>query len=247
MMLRSDRRAFCEVVLPVPLYLILRVGCAKPAPPPAAAEPPQPRAENANSHPSDSCEYRDVFVVFEDPFRSTDPAVEPLRGEILTRAAEVLPGLGLRAASDPAESYWHLFADAWIDPQGIPLVHLGLRGELKLSRHLFVVMMADEAFPYRGGVGGSYNFVTASLSDSKLLDSQVETGMRWIWELDSEQINALCAIRAELIDEGWEAIEELRAELIEEMQQVRRARARANQGKSLQIDVEERDETELAK
>jgi hypothetical protein len=129
--------------------------------------------------------------------------------------------------------------------QGNPLVHLGLRGELKLGRHLFVVMMADEAFPYRGGVGGSYNFATASLFDTSLLDSQVETGMRWIWELDSEQINALCVIRSELIDEGWVAIEELREQLIEEMEQVRRARARTSQRKTLEIELEKRGESEL--
>jgi hypothetical protein len=157
----------------------------------------------------------------------------------------VLPSLGLRAVSDPSEGYWRLFADAWMGDQGNPLVHLGLRGELKLHQHLFVVMMADEGFPYRGGIGGSYNFATASLRDTGMLDSQVETGMRWIWDLDSEQIDALCVIRSELIDEGWIAVEELREQLIEEMERVRRARARTSQRKILEIELEERGESEL--
>ena len=49
--------------------------------------------------------------------------------------------------------------------------------------------------------------------------------MKWIWGLDSEQILALCEIRSKLIEEGWTAVDELRNELIKEMEQVRRARA----------------------
>jgi hypothetical protein len=236
MMLRRDADASWFARLWPALYLALLVVCANTEPLPA---------QNEKAPPSDSCEYRNVFVMFEEPLQSSDPRVEPLRRAILSRAAEVLPSLGLRAVSDPSEGYWRLFADAWMGRQGNPLVHLGLRGELKLGRHLFVVMMADEAFPYRGGVGGSYNFATASLFDTSLLDSQVETGMRWIWELDSEQINALCVIRSELIDEGWVAIEELREQLIEEMEQVRRARARTSQRKTLEIELEKRGESEL--
>jgi hypothetical protein len=120
-----------------------------------------------------------------------------------------------------------------------------MRGELKLGRHLFVVAMADESFPFRGGTGGSYNFVKASLANTQLLGSQVETGMRWIWRLDSEQIAALCEVRSTLIGEGW-AVEELRQELIEEMEQIRRTRARASQQKNLEIEVEGIDQSERA-
>jgi hypothetical protein len=247
MTLRSCGDAFWGAALRAPLYLILLVGCAKTAPLPAEREGPQLLADDEYSHLSGFCEYRNVFVVLEDSLQSSDPRVEPLRRAILSRAAEELPRMGLRAVSDPSEGYWRLFADAWMGKQGNPLVHLRLRGELKLSRHLFVVMMADEAFPYRGGIGGSYNFVTASLSDTKTLDLQVETGMRWIWELDSEQINALCVIRSELIDEGWVAIGELRDELIKEMEQVRRERARASQEKILELEIDGSDESEFVK
>jgi hypothetical protein len=238
MMLRSDRVAFWGAILWVPLYGIVFAGCSKTASLSAGTEVSKPAADRTDSQPGDLCEYRNVLVVREDPISAGDPRVEPLRREILSRAAATLPRVGLRAVSDPSEGYWRLFADAWADSQGNPLVHLGLRAELKLGRHLFVVMMAGEEIPYRGGLGGSYNFVTASLSDTESLDSQVETGMRWIWQLDSEQIDALCVIRSELLDEGWVAIEELRNQLIEEMEQVRRARARANRQKNLQLEVE---------
>jgi hypothetical protein len=213
------------------------VGCASAEPPPT---------DNGDPQAPDSCEYRNVFVEFDNPSRVNDSRVEPLRLAILSRAVEVFPELGLAAVADPSDAYWRLFADAWLDRQGNPLVHLGLRGELKLGRHLFVVAMADESFPFRGGAGGSYNFVKASLAEPQLLDSQVATGMRWIRALDSEQIDALCAIRSELIDEGWTEIEEFRNQLIEEMEQVRRTRARASQQKNLELEIERMRQSERA-
>jgi hypothetical protein len=237
MMLRSGGITFSRTVLRAPLYWALLVVCANTAPAGADSGDPQP---------PDSCEYRNVLVEIDDPFRVNDARIEPLRLAILSRSVEVFPELGLKAVTDPSEAYWRLFANAWMDRQGNPLVHLGMRGELKLGRHLFVVAMADESFPLRGVAGGGYNFVNTPLADTQLFDSQVETGMRWIWGLDSEQIAALCAIRSELIDEGWTTIEELRNELIEEMDQVRRARARASQEKSLELEVERKDQSERA-
>lgn len=237
MTLRNRGTAVRAAVLQASLDLILLVGCAN-------AEPST--AGNEDSQSPDSCEYRNVWVEFDNPLRANDPRVEPLRLAILRRAAEVLPELGLRIVRGRAEAYWRLFADGWMDDQHNPLVHLGMRGELKLGRHLFVVSMADETFPVRGGLGGSYNFVTASLSDPRLLGSQVETGMKWIWGLDSEQILALCEIRSKLIEEGWTAVDELRNELIKEMEQVRRARTRASAQKNLELEVEDSGRLEFA-
>jgi hypothetical protein len=235
-MIRRHREvAGCVAALKVVCIWALLGGCASAEPAPA---------ENRDPQAPDSCQYRNVFVAFDNPVQAADPRAEPLRVAILRRAAEVLPRLALHAVDDPSEAYWRLFADAWTDRQGNPLVHLGMRGELKLGRHLFVVSMADESFPFRGGVGGSYNFVRASLADQPLLDAQVEIGMRWIQGLDSEQLAALCEMRSELIDEGWAEIEELRNELIEEMEQIRRARA--SQQQSLELEVEATGEPERA-
>jgi hypothetical protein len=235
MMGRSGGITFSGAVLRAPFFRVLLVVCATATP---------ARAEYGDSQPPDSCEYHNVLVEIDEPFRANDARVEPIRRAILNSAVEKFPELGLNAVTDPSEAYWRLFANAWMDRQGNPLVHLGMTGELKLGRHLFVVAMADESFPFRGVAGGGYNFVNARLADTQLLDSQVETGMRWIWGLDSEQIAALCAIRSELIDEGWTTIEELRNQLIEEMDQVRQARGRASRQKNLELEVERTDPPE---
>jgi len=235
------------------LALILLVGCANTGPSAAGSadrhasprdEHPAPSDASEHRLPPEACEYRNVFVEFDNPDSPTDPHAEPLRRAILNRAIELLPQLGWVEVTDPGDAYWRLFADAWLDRHGNPLVHLGMRGELKLGRHLFVVSMADESFPFRGGIGGSYNFAKASLADASQLDAQVEIGMRWIQALDSQQIAALCEVRNELIDEGWTAVEELRQALIEEMEQVRQARARSIPRKDLEIEVEEPRPTE---
>jgi hypothetical protein len=255
MMLRDRADSLPTGLQRAALSLILLVGCAntgqsearsadRHASPPNKHSSPSDASENRLS--PDACEYRNVFVELENPDPPTDRRAEPLRRAILNRAIEVLPQLGWVEVGDPAEAYWRLFADGWMGRQGNPLVHLGMRGELRLGRHLFVVSMADESFPFRGGLGGSYNFAEASLADASQLDAQVEIGMRWIWALDSEQIAALCEVRNELIDEGWTAVEELRQELIEEMQQVRQARARSNPRKDLEIEVEEQRPSERA-
>jgi hypothetical protein len=237
MMPWSCGNVLCGAVLRASLCLALLAGGAGANPTTAGNEEPKS---------PEPCEYRNVFVEFDNPSRVNDPRVEPLRRAILTRAAEVFPELELETVADPSEAYWRLFADAWLDRQGNPLVHLGMRGELKLGRHLFVIAMADESFPFRGGTGGSYNFVKASLANTQLLGSQVETGMKWIWSLDSEQIAALCEVRSTLIGEGWTAVEELRQELVEEMEQIRQARARANQQKGLELEVEGIGQSERA-
>ena len=234
MMLRSCGEVSWGAVLGAPFYLVLLVGCANSE---------AGIAENGGPQSPNSCEYHKVFVEFDDPLGANDPRVEPLRREILNRAAQLFPELGLEAVADPSEAYWRLFANAWMDRQGNPLVHLGMRGESKLGRHLFVVAMADESFPFRGGTGGSYNFVTASLADTQQLGAQVEIGMRWIWRLDSDQIAALCDVRSRLIGEGWAAVEELREALVEQMEQIRRARARASQRKNIELEVEELGES----
>ncbi len=65
------------------LYLVLLVGCASTEPVVAEKEDPQA---------SGPCEYRNVFVEFDNPFQRNDPRVEPLRRAILSRAAELFPG-----------------------------------------------------------------------------------------------------------------------------------------------------------
>ncbi len=196
------------------------------------------RVADGLADPQPPCEYRRVFVERGPPLGAWDPRAEPLRREILGAAEELLPDLGWEPAAEPADAYWRISANAWLDRQGNPLVHLAMRGELKLGRHLFVVSMADESFPFRGAMGGSYNFANASRVAPAQLRAQVEAGLHWISTLDAEQLAALCEARAALVDEGWAEVEALRQQLVYEMEQIRRARARQRARKALELEVQ---------
>ena len=162
MRLRNCGGALWGAALGVPLYGAVLAGCANAELATAGNEDPQS---------PDSCEYRNVFVELDNPSQVTDPRVEPLRRAILTRAAEVFPELSLITVADPSEAYWRLFANAWTDRQGNPLVHLGMRGELKLGRHLFVVAMADESW----GSSGSRRELIAGLAPGTRAAYQMAT------------------------------------------------------------------------
>ena len=57
-----------------------------------------------------------------------------------------------------------------------------------------------------------------------------------MFKRSSALLDALCAISDELREEGWTGIEELRMELVEEMQRARRRREK--QRKNLELMVE---------
>jgi hypothetical protein len=94
---RSCGDAFWGAAVWASLYLVLLVGCANTEPVVAQKEDPQT---------PDPCEYRSVFVEFDNPFQRNDPRVEPLRRVILNRAAELFPELGLVRVADPSDAYW---------------------------------------------------------------------------------------------------------------------------------------------
>jgi hypothetical protein len=66
----------------------------------------------------------------------------------------------------------------------------------------------------------------------------VERAVRLLWGYESKQVAALCGMSAQLKDEGWMGIRELRVELINELKRVRGERARAERNKRLELDVE---------
>ena len=66
------------------------------------------------------------------------------------------------------------------------------------------------------------------------LISHVDDGMESIMNRESELLQSLCEARERLVREGLSGIEDLRLELVEEMQRVRRQRA-TDQRKHLTI------------
>ena len=186
-----------------------------------------------------SCEYVNVFVdrSLGDPSANDWERVEPIRRGGLEMAAAVLPSLGLRIVRDRAEAHWVLSASGLVGPTfGI---FVELTAELELQRDLYVAELDDAGFPYRGTIGGNYYFEVDPEQGPETIRYDIYRGVKQLWDLEFEQISALCQMSTQLKEEGWDGMKELRIELAEEIKRVRAARARAHQEKRLQLEVED--------
>jgi hypothetical protein len=183
-----------------------------------------------------SCEYRSVVV---DPTIADEAAggreiAEPLRRAFLQIAAEALPGLGIRVVENPAEAFWTLTASGLVGPTSVG-IFIELTGSIELQHHLYI---ADNGFSYRGEVGGNYYIGVLPDSPPERYRREVARAAHLLWGYESEQVAALCGMSAQLKDEGWMGIRELRLELIDELKRARAERARVGQTKHLEVNVE---------
>jgi hypothetical protein len=111
-------------------------------------------------------------------------------------------------------------------------------GSIELQHHLYIADLADNGFSYRGEVGG--NHYIGVLPDRRPEHYQIEVAraVHLLWGYESEQVAARCGMSAQLKDEGWMGIRELRLEFIGELKCARAERARVGQTKRLELEVE---------
>ena len=188
----------------------------------------------------EACEYLTVYAdeSLADETAAGRKIAEPMRRALLQMATATLPRLGLRSVQRPQDAYWTLTASSLVGPTSVG-IFVELTGSIELQHHLYIAELDRNGFPYRGEVGGNHYIDIFPGTEAERYRSEVERGMRLLWRLESEQVAALCAMSAQLRDEGWIGIKELRIELIEEMKRVRHARARAARTKRLELDVED--------
>jgi hypothetical protein len=188
-----------------------------------------------------SCEYVNVFVdrSLADPTANDWERVESIRRSCLEMAVAALPSLGLRIVGDRAEAHWVLSASGLVGPSRTFGIFVELTAELELQRDLYVAELDDAGFPYRGEIGGNYHFEVDPEQGPETIRYDIYRGVKQLWDLEFEQISALCQMSTQLKEEGWDGMKELRIELAEEIKRVRAARARAHQEKRLQLEVED--------
>jgi len=197
-------------------------------------------SEAAAGREAQSCEYRSVVV---DPTIADEAAggreiAEPLRRAFLQIAAEALPGLGIRVVENPAEAFWTLTASGLVGPTSVG-IFIELTGSIELQHHLYIADLADNGFSYRGEVGGNNYIGVFPDAPPERYRREVARAVNLLWGYESEQVAALCGMSAQLKDEGWMGIRELRLELIDELKRARAERARVGQDKHLELEVEE--------
>jgi hypothetical protein len=169
---------------------------------------------------ADACEYDRVFIDTSN-YDERGGAIERARRKLLqsTRVVDT----GWEIVSDRGSAYWVITATAMSmeDTYSLALV---LSSEIRLKNDIFLALENDNEFPYRGRLGLSYEYTMSSKTDPEALRPYVVRDTIRSWESHSELVDALCKFGGELREEGWTGIAELRLELVEEMQRVRRDR-----------------------
>jgi hypothetical protein len=222
---------------PSVLSLIL-TGCVVTQP--ISVTPQSPSHIPTEAQPVEVCEYLNTYVDPESYVlqgKRTE-LVESLRMEFLDHCATAASDVGLKIVSDPSNAYFRLRAGASIDTSNNVEMGVMLDAYLKFQHHMFVVMLNDTDFPYRGSIGTEFTWEFRRSYSRRLFKSWADKSLSFIWNRDSEQILAMCEAREILEAEGWAAVEELRDELVIEMKRVRAERARETQRKQLELETE---------
>ena len=171
----------------------------------------------------EGCRYANVFVETEAVL--VDEESRPMHSAILAAAVHELPGTGFRKVEDPLEASFHFGVGVVMTPGNRALASINLKPELEFMNHIFLAQLDDNAFPYRGDAGGSRGIELAVPLNLERERGRIRNAVRSMWDIEAEQILALCEMEATLRSEGWADIEELRKQLVHEMKQIRRQRA----------------------
>jgi hypothetical protein len=188
---------------------------------------------------SPACEYRNVSVdpAIADVSAGGREVAEPLRRTFLEMATEALPDLGLRVVRNPEEAFWTLTASSLVGPTSVG-IFIELTGSIELQHHLYIVDLDPSGFPVRTEIGGNYYIDVVRNKRPEHYQGEVGRAVRLLWGSESKQVAALCGMSARLREEGWMGIRELRAELVRELKRARGERARAEQNKHLELNLE---------
>ncbi len=187
-----------------------------------------------------ACEYLTFYVdaSIADEAAGGREIAEPMRQGFLRLATDAFRRQGLRNVQGPEDAYWTLTASSLVGPTSVG-IFIELTGSIELQYHLYIAELDRDGFPYRGEVGGNHYIDILPYTEAERYRSEVERWTRLLWQLESEQVAALCVMSAKLREEGWMGIKELRIELIEEMKRARRERARAARTKRLELNVKD--------
>jgi hypothetical protein len=196
----------------------------------------------AAERPSEACEYLQFFVETADTQGSESPEVpnpaDSTRREFLKIAIEILPEFNLRRTRKRSEASWVVSAAGFVGVTGAFNISITLDPALALKHHMYIALLNDSAFPFRGEIGGAYTISILPEENPEKLRDEFHDGMKWIWGRDAEQISALCEVSRKIKEEGWDGIQELQLELVREMKRVRKERAQAKKKKFLHLEVE---------
>jgi hypothetical protein len=193
----------------------------------------------------ETCPYFNFVVDDEQTFDEVErlnpgwQSAERDRKIWLDATRQAVSALGFTQVSDVKQAGFILNANGGKqNPGQLLFVSVGIGPTPRLVHHAFVASMNDEAFPFSINLAASYTFTFPAQGYATDYISKGVTIVTDIaWSQSHRTVLALCEVSELLVTEGI-TMEELRQELVKEIQHIRQQRIRARQMKQLEIEVE---------
>jgi len=193
-----------------------------------------------------SCPYFNFVVEYENPMLEKEKfnpgwqRADVDRRRFLEASRQTLTAFGYHIVPDASDASFTLVANGGdvIGQVGQLFASVSFAPRPKLQHHIFIAAMNDESFPFVVSVGASRTSMWSGWYAEDFLWESAKVLAELSWSESSRTLLALCETRANLIDEGV-TLEELRQELVAEIQRFRQQRERGRQGKQLELEVDE--------
>ncbi len=192
-----------------------------------------------------TCSYFNFVVIEETPFVERDrftpgwQSVERDRKIWLDAAQQAASALGFTLVSDIEQAGFSLQATGGnaFTGGGRLVLSIGFAATPRLMHHAFLASLNDKTFPFNMNLGSNYSFTFPAqgyTTDNIWLGAMAVAELAW--SQTSRTVLALCEVSSLLVDEGI-TMEELRQELVKEIQRIRQQRVREKQMKQLEVDA----------
>ncbi len=197
-----------------------------------------------------TCSYFNFVVAAESPLVERErftpgwQSVEKDRQIWLDATKQGATALGFTLVSDIEQAGFILQATGGNAgrAQGMLFLNVSLIPTPRLIHHQFVAAMNDETFPFTNNLGASYTITFPGQGYTpEDIWAAVVTTVELAWSQSHRAVLALCETSELLVSEGI-TMEELRQELVKEIQTIRERRVREKQMKHLEVQVEDRGE-----
>ena len=206
----------------------------------------------AEESPVADCPYLNVFVdpSFEHPqkdrFYPGWRDIEPYRVWFLNDIGRGIPKAGWHVVAEREDAAFVLTSAGFrLSGNMLRMIDISLSPTHKTIHHAFIASLNDSKFPLRDrGFGASHTLTmprgpVSEVDFRNFIDGGLDKFLDFTKVQAFETVAALCETREQLTKEGT-SLEELRRELIVEIQRVRRARKREKQEKELNLEIETR-------
>ena len=184
------------------------------------------------------CDYMGFYVDYDMNARPGSPDdSERVRTETLRIAASMLPRYGFHIAETASVASWKLTSKVSRRFAGDSFtVWISLTPSERQLNHFFVAETSGYPLPPRSMTGMGVPFREIRTTPST---SRVKAAVALIARFEKERVAPLCAASATLKMEGWSDIEDVKAQMIRDVQRLKKERSESTREGNAGVEGQE--------